>query len=300
MNNKTFKIGRVNTSVTIFVPYDCTNRCNFCTTKHLYKDELDFDLIFEKMKSHIDMLINYGFTIFTLTGGEPLADLVKCKLIVDYIYEKSIFKDDLEIYINTSLPKGEGVDNIVNYLNDENNHITGISVSRHRNTWEQDLKLLANVFSDDELNLITKPSVRINCLLTRVVDPEIFVQRFSEHDVIINFRANYMKINSNNLHNNDQTVELFNHLYKKLNQSGCNVCDTVSYQKEDTGQIVLYHRGIFTTKIEHDKFVEINDIVINMFGDAYIDWIFEDCNRLSESILESINENLQNLITRKV
>ena len=31
-------IGRENISATVFVPYDCENRCNFCTTKHFYAD----------------------------------------------------------------------------------------------------------------------------------------------------------------------------------------------------------------------------------------------------------------------
>lgn len=46
-------IGRENVSATIFVPYDCENRCNFCTTKQFYKDILPFDETIEKwnMKS---------------------------------------------------------------------------------------------------------------------------------------------------------------------------------------------------------------------------------------------------------
>lgn len=293
-----YKIGRINTSATIFVPYDCTNRCNFCTTKHLYKDvdDNDFETIFTKMKAHIDLLSQYGVTIFTLTGGEPLADLSKCKKIVDYIYNSSNFKDELEIYINTSLPKGEGVNRIVNYLNDESNHISGISVSRHRNLYKQDLKLLRNVFSDEEISLITKPSIRINCLLTRLVDPELFVKRFESYPFIINFRANYMKIDSSNLHIEDDNCQIFNQLFTHQSHTYCNVCDTNSYIKEDTGQIIHYHRGIFTTKLEEDDTIEINDFVINMFGDAYIDWIFEEENRLTESIMISINKNLHNLI----
>lgn len=294
---KKYIIGRVNASATIFVPYDCLNRCNFCSTKHLYKDEIDFEQAFENIKKHIDLLSAYGITIFTLTGGEPLADLNRCKKIVDYLYNASFFKDDLEIYINTSLPKGEGVENIINYLNDSSNHINGISVSRHRNTYEQDLKLLANVFDDEELKLIKKPSVRINCLAIRNLDPIAFVNRFKNHDVSINFRANYMKINSGNLHEKDDFSKKLSEHYKFIEHTQCNVCDTDIFIDEETNQIINYHKGIYTTKIENDNFIEINDFVINMFGDAYIDWIFEDENLLNENIMISINESLNNIDT---
>lgn len=293
---KQYTIGRDNTSATIFVPYDCTNRCNFCTTKMLYKDPIDFNKSFNKMKRWIDKLVDYGITIFTLTGGEPLADLDRCRKIVDYIYDRSYFKDELQIYINTSLPKGEGVENIVAYLNDENSHINGISVSRHRHTYEQDLKLLADVFNDDEIGLITRPSVRINCLATRLIDPQLMVERFSKYDVSVNFRANYMKINENNLHEKDKFFDKLNSLYEFAYHTQCNVCDTDVFINPETSKQINYHKGIYTTKIETDESIEINDFVINMFGDAYIDWIFEPQNKLSLKILKSINESLANIL----
>lgn len=295
MKNTQYQIGRENISATIFVPYDCTNRCNFCTTKMLYKDPIDFDKSFEKIKSHVDTLLSYGVTIFTLTGGEPLADIERCRKIINYIYDRAYFKRELQIYVNTSLPKGEGVENIVNYLNDPESHISGISISRHRQTWEQDLKLLANVFNDDEIKLITRPSVRINCLATRMIDPGKFIDRFKDHNVAINFRANYMKVNSENLHQKDDFFASLNELYQHVEHTECKVCDTDVFFDHDSGRDIYYHKGIYTTKVEFDDHVEVNDFVIDMFGNAYIDWIFVEENELTGEILISINENLQNL-----
>ena len=39
-------IGRDNISATIFVPYDCTNKCKFCTTKYLYKKDIDYKKLY--------------------------------------------------------------------------------------------------------------------------------------------------------------------------------------------------------------------------------------------------------------
>ena len=46
-----FKRGRSNLACTIFVPFDCTNKCPFCNSKEMY-DRIDknLDLIIERIK----------------------------------------------------------------------------------------------------------------------------------------------------------------------------------------------------------------------------------------------------------
>lgn len=283
-------IGRENVSATIFVPYDCKNRCNFCTTKQFYKDILPFNETIVKIEKEIKRFCALGLTIFTLTGGEPLANLNRCKIIIELIKKHCLFPDELTIYLNTSLPKGEGVNNIINFLNDPTNHIDGISVSRHRNTFEKDSKLLRNVF-EDELIAKIKPSVRINCLVTPAIDVDLFVKRWSPYpNIKINFRANYMRINQDNLHEEDQFFNQLSERFKFIQHTECNVCNTDSFVNEETNQLISYHKGIFTTAIVNDTELEINDFVIDMFGDSYFDWLFNEEHKVTDQLIDKINE----------
>lgn len=283
---KPFIPGRINMSATIFVPYDCTNKCGFCTTKHLYADIGDPDETMRLMEANIQRLCLAGVTTFTLTGGEPLADLARCKVILDMIKKHVRHPEELLIFINTSLPKGEGVDAIIDFVNDPDNHIDGISVSRHRNSYEDDLRLLADVFEDDLLARF-KTSVRINCLVTRLLDKAAFVERFAAYPQLkINFRANYMRINSDNLHTEeDPTYIWLRDNYRQISHTECNVCNTDSFVVDATGQDVSYHRGIFTTSIEWDDEIEVNDFVIDMFGNLYYDWIFDEDHLATNDVL---------------
>lgn len=249
-------IGRENISATVFVPYDCENRCNFCTTKHFYADLQSYEVTMENIAKNVRVLSRMGVTTFTLTGGEPLADLTRCKQIIEC-----------------------------------ENHINGISVSRHRNAHELDLKLLRNVFADEEIAQIKVP-VRINCLVTRAIDPATFIKRWEPYPhIVINFRANYMKVNADNLHDQDAFFHKLNEALTFGYHTQCNVCNTDVFYSE-IGQQINYHKGIFTTSIldEENNTLEINDFVINMFGELYIDWIFEEQYALTKDIICSIAE----------
>lgn len=290
---KSYIIGRANISATIFVPYDCANRCNFCTTKHLYKDLPDAETLLQKIEQHIKFLSDNGVTIFTLTGGEPFADLEKCRRILSMIQRYSLFPDELKIYVNTSLPKMEGVENIIQFINDPENHIDGISVSRHRNTYDKDICLLTDIFEDNLLSLINC-SVRINCIATRIIDVVAFVERFSfDPNIQINFRANYMKITQDNLHVRDEFFDKLNQAYVFHHHTECKVCNTDQFIHPETHQTINYHKGIFTTLVELDNgLTEINDFVIDPYADLYFDWIFEEQNVMTQAIFDSIYDNL--------
>ena len=290
LNQLDIVIVRTNISATIFVPYDCENRCSFCTTKQFYKDILPFDETIVKIEREIKRFCELGLTIFTLTGGEPLADLNRCEIIIELIKKHCLFPDELTIYLNTSLPKSECVDNIINFLNDPANHIDCISVSRHRNTLKKDLKLLRNVF-EDELIAQIYPSVRINCLVTPAIDLDLFVKRWSIYpNIKINFRANYMRINRDNLHEEDKFFNQLNERFKFIQHTECNVCNTDTFVNEQTGQVISYHKGIFTTSIANETELEINDFVIDMFGDSYFDWLFNEEHKVTDQLIDKINE----------
>lgn len=111
--------GRSNLSCTIFVPWDCNNHCRFCTSKHMYKERTcDMDAILAQIKK-----INQNplITEFVLTGGEPLADIEKCQILLDAM-EKPCF-------VNTTFPLEGDVQKRIDFVN--NSKIAGINISRH-------------------------------------------------------------------------------------------------------------------------------------------------------------------------
>lgn len=281
-------IGRDNISATIFVPYDCTNKCKFCTTKHLYKKNIDYTTTLLKIEESIIKLSNIGITIWTLTGGEPLDDLDKCKDIINLIKKHTLFEEELTIFINTSLPKTAGIDNIISFLEDEENYIKGISVSRHKNSYEEDCKLLHNIFEDELLSKIKLP-IRINCLVSKDLNIKEFVERFINFEnILINFRANYTKIKLDTIHQKDDFFKQLNQLYNFQQHTECNVCDTDIFQYKNT--YICYHKGCLSTAIRNNDGLEINDFVISMFGELYFDWIFVKKNRVPDSFFRKINE----------
>ena len=138
----------------------------------------------------------------------------------------------------------------------------------------------------------SKTTMRTNCLVTRAIDPETFIKRWEPYPhIVINFRANYMKINADNLHDQDAFFHKLNDTLTFDYHTQCNVCNTDVFHSE-SGQQINYHKGIFTTSIvdEEENTLEVNDFVINMFGNLYIDWIFEERFVLTDDMVRSIDE----------
>ena len=53
MSVKKYVSGRENLACTIFVPWDCSNNCPFCTSKEMYgrmKDDFNLEEIYEQLK----------------------------------------------------------------------------------------------------------------------------------------------------------------------------------------------------------------------------------------------------------
>lgn len=99
--------GRSNLSCTIFVPWDCKNRCKFCTSKGMYS-ERDKDM--EAILAQIEKVNkNPLITEFVLTGGEPLSDLEKLKILID--------KMEKTVYINTTFPVMDNREEVIEFIN---------------------------------------------------------------------------------------------------------------------------------------------------------------------------------------
>lgn len=142
--------GRGNLACTIFVPWDCNNNCPFCTSKQMYSDmknDFNLDEIINKIK-----ILNNNHIIkeYVLTGGEPLSNLENLKKIINSMNKV--------VYINTTLPKMDNIDEVIEYINNEPK-IGGINISRHLN-----YQFDSPTSTDDKLMSIIKP-IRINTVL---------------------------------------------------------------------------------------------------------------------------------------
>ena len=89
-------------TVTVFVPYDCTNKCPFCINKQEYADKTGFNLD-EIVRSIKIMSAMTPECDFVFTGGEPLADLDGLQIMLNAVAEHGNHK----VFINTSLPVGK-------------------------------------------------------------------------------------------------------------------------------------------------------------------------------------------------
>jgi len=90
-----FTIGRSDFSVTVYVPWNCTNNCKFCSSK---KDYETIKGNFERIKESLHLIRKSILPIVVFTGGEPSADVDKLRELLSIV-------DNKVVYINTSLPK---------------------------------------------------------------------------------------------------------------------------------------------------------------------------------------------------
>lgn len=281
-------IGREDISATIFVPYDCQNNCPFCNSKSMYDGiEGKYENILDELKNSIKFLSENGIVSWVLTGGEPFSDLNKLKIIIDEIKKNAEFPDELKIYVNTTLPKIAGVDNVIEFINNEDNHINGISVSRHFNTFEEDSRFLTDIFEDELISEIDT-SVRINIVVTNNIDVRKVVERYNKN-LVLNFRKNYLEETLETLHDKDDFFNLLNDNFEHIRHTQCNVCDTDVFVDEK-GRIIQYHKGTMLSSFTQDDITEINDFIINIDGKTYTDWDFK--TEITQEIFDKIYDEL--------
>ena len=296
-----FVIGRDNIAVTVFVPWDCENNCTFCTSKKEYENykypgnmKLYVSNLESRMLRIMDVIEEFNKTDikeFVFTGGEPLADLERLQRLIDKVGK------DKKVFINTTFPcRGHAeARKIAEYINNEPK-IKGISISRHRESFEMDIKMFnENILKDRWLNLITKP-VRINCVVIATTDFESVIKRYESapDNVSINFRADYRGIDNYSLKSFEETnFALLSKIenLRYLSGGGCDVCNTNVFEyryPSNKRRIVLYHRGLQQSSIEFGDTVIVNDFIIKNSGKWYYDW--DDKNENKEKLLKELQK----------
>lgn len=257
-----YKIGRNNLAATIYVPYDCDNNCPFCTSKIEYRQHFpNVGRIVKALKSLVD---NPLIQDIVFTGGEPLANMTILKMLVDITRNKG-----KNVFINTTFPK-DSHDSLF-YLLEEGN-ISGINISRHESSYEQDSKLFYNIAPDWLISKISVP-VKINAVVTNVDSfitklPTI-INRWNKPNIRLCIRHDFRTTTFTNLHTltDDPILNYLIQNYSFESHTFCDVCDTVNFEEG-----ISYHRGMEHSSIKMGDTVIVNDIIV--FPDGFIayDW----------------------------
>lgn len=275
---KDFTIGRDDFSVTVYVPWNCTNNCAFCSSKK------DYNIIksnYDKVKEQLKKIRNSLTDIIVFTGGEPSADVEKLKELVSIV-------DNKTVYINTTLPKKNSKE-FIDFINNTD-CIKSISISRHTTSYKEDLTMLRDICEDEEIAKITKP-VRINVVefskdQFSVENVKKYVERWEKirklkskdyASLILNLRCNYVFQKKEELHEltNSKVVNDLANNYFYYKHNFCNVCDTCTFFKRKNNKrefIIDYHRGLMTTSISFGNITEVNDLILLQDGTLCYDW----------------------------
>ena len=250
--------GRSNLSCTIFVPWDCHNHCRFCTSKQMYKERAcDMDAILAQIKK-----INQNplITEFVLTGGEPLADIEKCQILLDAM-EKPCF-------VNTTFPLEGDVQKRIDFVN--NSKIAGINISRHMHQ-----KFYEPILPMEDFKKIAK-FIKLNVVLSEAFDVDVFdsfiqpLKGMSNLNICI--RADYRNITKDNLKNRDEVFEKLIMKYDYTVSGGCMVCNDDRFYNDDFE--ISYHRGMEHSLVKYGNRRYVNDVLITIDGMIYDDWDF--------------------------
>lgn len=270
--------GRSNLALTIFVPWNCTKNCNFCTTKNEYNQELSTIKDIKKLMNRTLKKITF-ITDIVISGGEPLDNSNDLYYLI-----KDIDKTKYNIFVNTSFPKIDKSN--LDVFKKIVNLVDGFNVSRHfQHNYEQFCSF------EEILKLIgSKSKVRINILLQHQIDtlkikefiPLLdYIEKIKSYELFdIQLRANYLKTSVNGdtefiLHDDEDKTSLYlKSAYEtnfKFYKSGCPVCSTISIPYNDFS-IISYHKGLSSTLLEEDDHYIVNDIIIMPNGKLRLDW----------------------------
>jgi organic radical activating enzyme len=274
---------RKNLALTIFVPWNCTNNCPFCTSKCDYYDNKNFSL--KNIIKSLKKLIQFDkIHDIVLSGGEPLADLDGFEELLYNIYELNInLKKPKYIFINTTLPKTideNKFDKIINKYD----IIDGFNVSRHIDVNFSD-------YINDELlyNIkLNKSYIRINSVISNEwLNPsdedkckiKNFIDYWLKYSNDVSFRWDYRKVkNMDDLKSlNNPFVQFLGSFLNYKSSSGCLVCNDDYFED---GR-VHFHRGMMRTSIKFQDNLLINDIIIKQDGSVYLDWDSNKINKIN-------------------
>lgn len=186
------------------------------------------------------------------------------KMLVDITRNKG-----KNVFINTTFPK-DSHDSLF-YLLEEGN-VSGINISRHESSYEQDSKMFYNIAPDWLINRISVP-VKINAVVTNVDSfitklPTI-INRWNKPNIRLCIRHDFRTTTFTNLHTltDDPILNYLIQNYSFESHTFCDVCDTVNFEEG-----ISYHRGMEHSSIKMGDTVIVNDIIV--FPDGFIayDW----------------------------
>lgn len=251
--------GRGNLSCTIFVPFDCSNNCPFCTSKAMYKD------LKPNLKNIINIikLLNFNTVIkeYVFTGGEPFSNLNDLNILLNECQKP--------VYINTTLPTNteSSIDDIIDFINNHE-HINGINISRHIGF---NFNRIASI---DDINRIKKP-IRINTVINKNFNLNKFLEFvtvFGGDNRLINLRADYRNITNETLKCRDSIDNFLLENFNYHHSNSCMVCNSEFFYSDDWKYTIMYHRGLQFSSfvVGNKKFV--NDVIVTPDAKIYGDW----------------------------
>lgn len=269
-----FVFGRDNLALTVFVPWDCHNHCGFCTSKDSYRvNEPSLQNVKYQMRRFFQL---YKFPVkdVVFTGGEPMMNIPALAELIDLVPK------DKRIFINTTFikaTKGEFLDLV------DKGRISGVNISRHGETFEDDCKMMCGIADDEEILDINCP-VRINCVLKGQCIG-VLVERWRDKGVTLNLREDYTLLVPRELHDPYRPVpmELLGIGYHFWKHTQCRVCDTTYFKPEDQElPTAMYHKGMQDSSILEGDVLEINDLIIDQTGALRYDWRQRDLETLEK------------------
>lgn len=261
-------------TVTVFVPYDCTNHCPFCINKAEYSDTSKFN-IDEVIRSIKIMSVMTPECDFVFTGGEPLANLESLDKMLEAVHQRGT---NHKVFINTTLPVNEKTneETLARCLNFwyGSKMITGINVSRHLRKYVQEC--------DDKIFTLLNFEPRVNCvlynldLLDKDLDTKLinFVNRFKDKTGYIQFRKDYVVTTPSNLYDekHDEILNKLKEVFKYVGSFG-RYRMRVGYEFTAGGYKVTYHKTLPYSKIYlTNNSSVLYDIIIKQDGSIKEDW----------------------------
>lgn len=254
-------------TVTVFVPYDCNNKCPFCINKAEYADCSGFSLerICESIRT-MDAITPRCDFVFT--GGEPLANLEALQTMLDCVPKTH------RIFINTTLPVMQkySEDEVVAFLGRNRDKLSCLNVSRHLFRYVEE--------GDDSIFSRLPVPCRVNCVLFGDHSPERllpFIKRFGAYGVPIQFRSDYTKTTPENLYEeeNDTILADLRSILTPTMLEGCRI--RCNYEFLDGNHVISYHKTLPYSTIEEAgadgvTYDILYDILIKQNGDLHSDW----------------------------
>lgn len=267
MSNNPYKTREGGATVTIFVPYDCHNKCPFCINKEEYSNMTGFDeaKIIQSIHTMDEITPNCDFVF---TGGEPFANMESLQRMINEI------PNTHRLFINTTFPvfADRTPQDMLDFCERNKDKITCINISRHLVKYVEE--------SDDELIAQIPVPVRVNCVLYKRYPREkltAYLDRFNKYGIPIQFRFDYTDTTPDNLYDreHDQIYHDLNEFCEYTGLEGCRMRCGFHYKYKDLE--LTYHKTLpYSTIVEKGDdgvtYDILYDILIKQTGIIHSDW----------------------------